>query len=327
MNPDPMTLARARLALGLARRVFLFDPNVNLIGFGHPEHDGRLAENELAIRLHVTSKLSGLALEAATLAGYTSPIPSEIGGFQTDVLEGAYALHQARAWGGWWQPAAPDGRALQADPMRGGISISDEFHVGYGTLGGKVHDRVTGEAMVLSNWHVLAAGWSARRGQLVYQPGRLDGGTFVNAFARLARDAMAVNLDAAVATLTGSRRLTGEQLGLGPVVGVGDWQLDLPVVKSGRGSGITHGRIVEIESAAPMRYGYLTRVIRDVMVIDPLYGSEVSKPGDSGSWWLNEATREAVGLHFAGSDMPERALAVNMRSVLAALGVEIRAGA
>jgi endonuclease G len=60
------------------------------------------------------------------------------------------------------------------------------------------------------------------------------------------------------------------------------------------------------------------------MVIDAWNGGEVSRPGDSGSWWLNTVTKEAIGLHFAGSDMPERALALNMPSVLDALNVEIR---
>ena len=60
------------------------------------------------------------------------------------------------------------------------------------------------------------------------------------------------------------------------------------------------------------------------MVIEPLNGGEVSMPGDSGSWWLDAETREAIGLHFAGSDIPERALALNMQPVLDALGVEIR---
>lgn len=324
MNFDPMTIARAGLALHKATQAFLFDPNVNLIGIGHPEHHGQMAENELAIRIHVKEKLSGMALEFAAEAGYTQPIPSEIDGFPTDVLQGTYHLHQSRVWGGWWQPVTRDARAFLANPMRGGISISSEYQMSYGTLGGKVYDRVTGNEMVLSNWHVLAADWSARRGQLIYQPGRLDGGASAHAFAYLTRDAMGVNLDAAVATLTGNRQLINEQLELGPVTGVGNWQLGLPVVKSGRGSRVTHGRIVEIKSTARMRYGYLERIIREVMIIDPLYGAEVSKSGDSGAWWLNEASREAIGLHFAGSDMPERALALNMQTVLDALDVEIR---
>ena len=53
MNFDAMTLARARLALHDAIRTFLFDPNVNVIGMGYPEHAGQIAENELAIRVHV----------------------------------------------------------------------------------------------------------------------------------------------------------------------------------------------------------------------------------------------------------------------------------
>jgi endonuclease G len=205
----------------------------------------------------------------------------------------------------------------------GGISISNEFHVTYGTLGGKVYDKKTGDEMILSNWHVLAADWRARRGQLIYQPGRLDGGTYKNTFAYLVRDAMSDNLDAAVARLNGNRQLVNEQLGLGAVSGVGNWQLGLTVVKSGRSSQITHGNIVEIESTVRIRYGHLERLIRDVMVIDPRNNDEISSPGDSGSWWLNEETREAVGLHFAGCNLPERALALNMQSVLNALSVEI----
>jgi len=325
MNLDPRTMAQARLTLHKATRDFLFDPNVNLMGIGHPEHLGRIAENELAIRFHVRQKLSGMALEVATEAGYTQPIPAEINGFPTDVLQSTYHLHQLQTWRSWWQPPTSNNvRAISADPMQGGISISNEFQRVYGTLGGKVYDRTTGEEMILSNWHVLAGSWNARRGQLIYQPGRLDGGTFANASAYLERDAMKDNLDAAVATLTGRRRLTNEQLGLGAVTGASDGQLGTEVVKSGRSSSITYGKIIEIHTIARVQYGYLERLIRDVMVIQPLNGGELSRSGDSGSWWLNTATRDAVGLHFAGSDLPERALALNMPSVLDALNVEIR---
>ena len=48
MNFDTMTLARARLALRDAIRTFLFDPNVNLIGMGYPEHGGQIAEDEFS---------------------------------------------------------------------------------------------------------------------------------------------------------------------------------------------------------------------------------------------------------------------------------------
>jgi endonuclease G len=324
MNIDSMTLARARLAMHKTNRTHLFDPNVNMIGIGHPERKGRIAKDELAIRVHVNKKMTGVALETATAVGYTRPVPSVVDGFRTDVLQGTYQLHQWQSWRGWWRPKARDTRTNCVDPMRGGISISDAYHRTYGTLGGKVYDRLTNEEMILSNWHVLAVDWNARPGRPVYQPGRLDGGTFANTFAHLTRDAISVNLDAAVAKLNGSRQLLNEQLGLGSVTGVGNWQLGMAVVKSGRSSRITHGYIIEIEGIARMRYSYLECLIRDVMVIKPLNGGEVSMPGDSGSWWLNEETREAVGLHFAGSNWPERALALKMQSVLNALNVEIR---
>jgi hypothetical protein len=323
MNVDAMTLARARQALRQTIRAFLFDPNVNLIGLGYPEHAGKIAENELAIRVHVKQKLAGPALEAATEAGRTAFIPPAIDGFPTDVVQGTYQLHQWRSWKPWQPTVEVDARALGANPMQGGISISDEFHVACGTLGGKVTDRATGAEMILSNWHVLAVDWRARRGQLIYQPGRLDGGTATHAVARLTRDAMSANLDAAVATLTGSRPLTDEQLGLGPVTGAGNARLGMTVVKSGRKSRITQGRVVEIDSTARIRYGHLERLIRNVMSIEPLNGGEVSRPGDSGSWWLNAETREAIGLHFAGANVPERALALDMQVVLDALGVNI----
>lgn len=42
-----------------------------------------------------------------------------------------------------------------------------------------------------------------------------------------------------------------------------------------------------------------------------------------GSEWLEELTMHAVGLHFAGSDDPERALALDINSVLGALNVDM----
>jgi hypothetical protein len=70
------------------------------------------------------------------------------------------------------------------------------------------------------SWHVLVADWNARAGQQIYQPGRLDGGTGADAVATLTRDAMPVNLDAAVAALNRSRRLINDQYDLGSVRGV-----------------------------------------------------------------------------------------------------------
>jgi endonuclease G len=211
--------------------------------------------------------------------------------------------------------------------MRGGISISNERHNAHGTLGTLVIDRETGDEMILSNWHVLAADWRARPGSRIYQPGRLDGGSSLDTVATLTRHAMSVNLDAAVATLSDSRRLINDQFELGQVTGVGQAELGMAVVKSGRRTGVTHGRIIAIEGVAKIGYGHLERIIRHILTIEPRWKvGEVSAPGDSGSIWLDQATMQTVGLHFAGSNFPERGLALDMSSVLEALNINIVTG-
>jgi hypothetical protein len=98
----------------------------------------------------------------------------------------------------------------------------------------------------------------------------------------------------------------------------------MDLVKSGRTSGITNGRVTAIEGVARITYGSLDRIIRQVVTIDPRTSVEqVSAPGDSGYWWLDAASMNVIGLHFAGSATPERGLAIDMPSVLDALNIDI----
>jgi endonuclease G len=332
MEFDPMMLARARLAMRVGVQNHLFDPNVRMVSVGLPEKGGKIIEDQLAIRYHVVEKYhTPIQLEAALENGSTHSdlrAPIRVGRFifETDIVQGKYRPH---IWG-WnpWQPAPlPNPRAQRADPMRGGLSISDEFHNSYGTLGGKVIDRTTGAEMILSNWHVLVADWGARPGQRIYQPGRLDGGTFRDAVATLTRHAMDVNLDAAVATLNGSRQLLADQLDLDPVAGAAIAQLGMEVTKSGRRSDVTRGRITDVDATLRMDYGPVTKLIHNVTSIEPLVSfQQVSGPGDSGSLWIDASTNLAVGLHFAGSDIPERGLAIDLPTVLSALNVQLAIG-
>lgn len=319
MQIDPATRARGRLALHDAARRHLYDGNVTSIDFGLPSRGGRRVRGRPAIRFHVARKLSGFALERAVAARETAPLPPSVGEFETDVVEGRYRPH----W--WmWRPPTSSPRLRRLDPLRGGISVSREGQYGPGTLAGVVLDRATGDPMLLSNWHVFVADWSTRPGVAVYQPGRRDGGTFQDLVARYTRDAMGVNLDAAVAMTADSRRLSNEQLELGPVRGLTEPALGMQVVKSGRQTGITYGEVTGVDGAVKLRYGFLDRVIRRVVTIEPIAGAgEVSDGGDSGSLWLDTASRACVGLHFAGSNLPERALAMEIHPVLDALGVDL----
>ncbi|HTO48795.1 MAG TPA: hypothetical protein VML91_14240 [Burkholderiales bacterium] len=49
----------------------------------------------------------------------------------------------------------------------------------------------------------------------------------------------------------------------------------------------------------------------------------MSDGGDSGSLWLDASMDACVALHFAGSNVPERALGMDIGRVLDALGVDL----
>jgi hypothetical protein len=317
---DPTSLQRLRLARDKAARTWLSDPNVMLVDIGWAEHQGVLAPNKLVVRVHVKQKFpEGVALAAAARDGLTrGRIPDSILGVAVDRPQGDYHLQQ---WFGG--RASTPARALRRAPMQGGISVSNAYRGGYGTLGGLVTDRTTGARMLLSNWHVLAGDWRARPGWPIYQPGRGDGGKRADTVATLSRHVMTAHIDAAVARLTGDRDLVNDQWDLAPARGVSWAELGMDVVKSGRRTGLTYGRITGVEGVLNISYRGVSRRIQNVVTIEPLDGRQVSAGGDSGSIWFHAPTMHAIGLHFAGSDRPERALAMDIQPVLDALNVDL----
>ncbi len=137
---------------------------------------------------------------------------------------------------------------------------------------------------------------------------------------------MIQGLDAAVATLHQDIEYVNDQVGLGPVTGLGEPQQDMRVTKSGRTTGVTSGTITGfLGEGVLMSYGGFSTVIRHVWHID---GAGVSRGGDSGSWYLSEDTHQAVGLHFAGyhSVDGDYALMLTMSAVLNALNVDVDFG-
>ncbi len=318
MTITPSELMRARLALQKAVGRNLFDRarRINLIDIALYEENGQVYDVP-AIRYHVDDFIPSMGLESM---GRTPLQLEPIDGVPTMVVRGSYRPQQ---WWPWWpgtsSPTNP--RLGRSDPLNGGVSISTGYS-GSGTLGGIVRDRASGRPMLLSNWHVIVTYWGAPRGQPILQPGRDDGGSAADAIAELERDAMAANLDAAVAFLNDRRRPSNAQLDIGPVTRTGKATLGMIVQKSGRSSGRTYGRVTGIEGVLRMRYNWVDRQIRRVITIEST-GGEVSRPGDSGSWWLASGNGDAVGLHFAGSNYPERGLALDMGAVLDALDVDI----
>ncbi len=323
MNVSSGSWAWIRLALQEAVHRWIYDPNVMLIDYGWSEKDGVLDNTKLAIRVHLIQKFKGgPALELAISEGLTrAEIPGSIGGFPVDKpVSGRLRLQRGWGAGEWRNP-----RLCRASTMQGGISVSNASLRGSGTLGGLVRDRETRDPMILSNWHVLAGHWSIRPGWPIYQPGWSDGGRPADTIATYSHSAMSSNLDAAVAALTGSRQLINDQFDLAPVRGVSWAMPGMEVIKSGRTTGVTYGRVTGVEGTFGGYFGGVYRLIRNVVTIVPRTDREpvVSEKGDSGSVWLEEETMHAVGLHFVGNDDPEYAQAIDMQPILDALNVDM----
>ncbi|MCK6625876.1 MAG: S1 family peptidase [Anaerolineae bacterium] len=327
MNIDPNLLQAAQRSLQRAVLWHLFDPNVSLIDLGWRilDRQGQTIEPELCVRVHVRQKLRGPDFKAFASRHPERVFDARRIGFPVDVPQANYKM---QLWPITWPapatvpPANPRDQVF--NPLVGGITIFNPLRSLYGTLGGKVADRQTGREMILSNWHVLAAAWSAPPDLPIYQPHQINGRRLQEPIARLTRHAVDRHLDAAVAATTGLRPLSNEQLGLGPVTGAKTPELGLRVSKSGRGSEVTSGVITGVGGYRVRYYDGMQQVIRHIVhIAQTAEGGPVSSPGDSGSLWLEANTRQAVGLHFIGSDVPEYALALEMQPVLDALKVDL----
>ncbi len=298
----------------------LYDPNVTLVDIGWriKEESGKEITKELTVRAHLRVKARGKDFEIFAQKYPDRIIEERNIGFPVDIIESRYPLQN------YFYPFYdPPERARFYNPLQGGISISNEKFDGYGTLGGIVRDRETGALMVLSNWHVLAGFDYLNPGSRILQPGYGDGGRSRDTIAYFKRHAMEQGIDAAVAELIDARSISNDQYEIGQVGGVTEPKLDMDVMKSGRTSGITYGKITGIAGTTKINYGGFPRVINHVVHIAQSRREQVSSAGDSGSWWLDERTNKVVCLHFAGSNQPEYGIGIAMPDVLDALNVDI----
>jgi len=283
------------------RRSWLRRPGVTGVDVGF-KMKGRELTDELAVRVHVARKIPTGALPSKAEAFGESGKPTKLGDFEVDVIEAEYGLSDRTA-----PVLAPEevGRTDRVDPLAGGVSVGNAL-AGGGTLAAIVWDNTDGEVCVLSNWHVLCRRANCRVGEAIYQPGPFDGGRSRDTVAELKRWRLNRNADAALARLTGVRPYTRDILGLNPIVGMDVPALGMQVVKSGRTTKVTKGRIDGVAFSFTMGYNDgTTQTFEDQIHIVPRppwpeRDYEISEGGDSGSLWINEATGMAVGLHFAG---------------------------
>jgi hypothetical protein len=287
-------------------------PNVTGVGVGYRFVGGRRTD-QVCLRVYVRKKLPKSELRPEEL------LPESIDGVPVDVIEADFAT------------LAGEENRRRHSPLLGGISAGGFVRGVFettGTLGVLVFDLRLGEGVILSNWHVLCGRLGCATGDPVVQPGAGpggDGGDEDDVVARLERAALTSRVDAAIARLTGERFLLQVNLELGPVVEAGRAALGMAVRKAGRTTGMTAGTVTDINATVSVG-GYPTGVRTFVgqIVVQREGGGVLSRPGDSGSVFLDDANR-VVALLFAGGP-DSMAIANPIEAVMEALEVGFTGG-
>lgn len=238
----------------------------------------------------------------------SSRIPQEIDGVPTDVVEV-----------GVLEPLLFNTRVRPALP---GYSIG-HHNITAGTFGCLVRDirrccfklekdcchtasreECPGDYLILSNNHVLAATNRAQPGDLILQPGPFDGGVFpadgvatLERFEPIVFGRSGYNLvDAALARPTFSRNMITSIIGLAAPRGIDQAFVGTNVIKVGRTTQVTVGRVLAINATVSVNYGapgvaqFRHQIITTAMAAG----------GDSGSL-LMDRNLNALGLLYAGS--------------------------
>jgi hypothetical protein len=182
-------------------------------------------------------------------------------------------------------------------------------------------EECPGDHLILSNNHVLADSNRGVRGDLILQPGPFDGGAFPpDAMATLERFEPIVfgrsgyNLvDAAVARPTDSRHVTAAIIGRVVPRAVHQALVGQRVVKAGRTTEVTLGRVLAVDATVVVGYDGGDAQFRQQIIT-----TAMAAGGDSGSL-LMDSNLNAVGLLFAGS--PEITIHNHIANVEVALGV------
>lgn len=262
-------------------------------------------------------------------------IPKNVGGSPTDVVASP-----------WPQFAGgrPSNRAVVAAlryrghrgrtrPLVAGVSCSN-LHVSCGTLGyfcRKRSERLSGAPYLLSCGHVLAGGTS----NVVVQAAPGDGGTDRDRVATVEQakplklGEHGVNrVDAAIARLHAAIEPKIALSGLGAVTGVEEAVPGMEVVKSGRTTGITYGRVaaVDYDTLVPQSYRERRETARFVnqIRVEPVTAERpFARFGDSGALVVTKEGLRAVGMYFAGPADGSYGLLNPIDAVLDALDVEL----
>lgn len=251
---------------------------VVLVGIGRKVVQGKPTE-QVCITVQVARKIR------ESLLPEPERLPRELDGIPIDVV--ALGRDETLAKVRLRKSKEPENiRTRRWRPAPGGVSVGHYLLDGAGTLGGWIRDRRTGEPFLLSCWHVIANMGHCKKGDPILQPAILDGGkspddiiayldrwidvqmivptqSLTDARERLKHlltmksDVPTNKVDAAVARPISESVVSKEILGIGELRGVSVTQIGMHVVKSGRTTGVTHGKIdlIDVDVFVPYPTG------------------------------------------------------------------------
>lgn len=281
----------------------LGNENIVGIGVGLNQTAGSYS-GDVVVKVFVREKapLSRLASGAA--------IPAQINGYSTDVEAVGEIVTQSY-------------NRRYPRPVPCGVSCG-HVRITAGTLGCLVvlnNNRLC----ILSNNHVLADENTARIGDHIMQPGRVDGGQDPRDLIGVLERFVPIqfpgpNLVDCAAAWTAFRLVRSQhvtyRMSATPVAP----SLSLSVMKNGRTTQATQGVITGV-AVNGVRVGYDAgvAVFNNQVIIRGIGAGPFSQGGDSGSVIVTARTRQPVALLFAGS--ATHTIANTMGDVVSALGI------
>lgn len=262
------------------------------MGIGEKVTDGKELKNTIALRVYVERKKPKSKVKNLVPAKVNVPA---VGQVTTDVLE--IGRVQTEVFTDRIRPALP------------GCGLAHTA-VTVGTFGCLVKKKGKRGLYILSNSHVLADEGLASMGDIIVQPGPMDGGKRgKDTIARLAEwqpfdfsPGYPNLVDAAIAKVRSKKSVkkTLRILGVKPAGISKTVRRGMFVQKVGRTTDYTTGIITDVDFRLQIFYRRPGGGTGRVGLRDQVLCTRYTDGGDSGSVVLNRSKR-IVGLHFAGS--------------------------